>query len=68
MANVGNSYLQLLVVMGCKNPSITVYPEWTTPDAKAQRVSPMFWDHSCPPTEPASLSRLAQDPGSRAEL
>ena len=70
MANVGNSYLQLLVVMGCADPSITVYPDWTTPDAEAQKVSPMFWDNVCPDSVPESLAKWASKPasGSATEL
>lgn len=52
VANVGDGDLQVLVVMGCSSPSITIYPDWTTPDARAKKVSPMFWDSSCPLTPP----------------
>jgi hypothetical protein len=69
MANIGDGDLQLLVVMGCSYPTITMYSDWN--DTKGKLVKPMFWDNSCPTTLPPAVARLMktpQPPQPRGEL
>ena len=56
MANIGKGDLQLLVVMGCAYPTITMYSDWN--DTEGKLVKPMFWDNSCPTTLPPAVARL----------
>ena len=60
MANVGKGDMQLLVVMGCSYPTITMYSDWT--DMEGKLVKPMFWDNSCPTTLPPAVARLIKTP------
>ena len=60
MANVGKGDLQLLVVMGCSYPTITMYSDWN--DTKGRLVKPMFWDNECPTTLPPAVAKLMVKP------
>ena len=59
VANTGEEEdLQVVVVIGCRQPGINFFPAWNATLAQATVLPVMAWNQQCPPGLAAALKRL----------